>query len=143
VLGILFGCLCLLWSLCAGLLWVYEAPFTLLFGWAIYLWRVIPKVHPDPWSIATAAVCLAGVAIGTHAFLRWLHCAMGSPTEEATSDPQRRGWPLKRSLQLVGLLVLMFVSGIAAMGMVHQTAWLARSPEPLLHNSWDDHYGSY
>src|SRR5205085_4286528 len=57
------------------------------------------------------------------AFLRWLYAATG---------PEPRRWPWRRTLLLVGLVVLMFVSGIAVTGMVHQTGWLVRSPEPLL-----------
>src|SRR5207244_1324327 len=48
--------------------------------------------------------------------------------------PGPRRWPWRRTLLLVGLVVLMFVSGIAVTGMVHQTGWLVRSQEPLLHS---------
>jgi hypothetical protein len=32
---------------------------------------------------------------------------------------------------ILGVVVLMFVAGIAAVGVTHQTAWLATSPEPF------------
>jgi hypothetical protein len=138
VLGVLLVILFLIWCICAGWGWVYEAPFALAFGWPKYLWRVIPKLHPDPWSVVSAAVCLGGVTFGAHAFLRWLYGAMKTTPEETTSNQQLRLWPWKRTLQLVGLVVLMFVSGIAVTGMVHQTGWLVRSPEPLIRSSWDN-----
>ena len=141
VLGVLLLILFLIWCICAGWGWVYEAPFTLVFGWPKYLWRVIPKLHPDPWSVVSAAVCLGGVTFGAHAFLRWLYGAMRAAPEEA-SNQQFRPWPWKRTLQLVGLVVLMFVSGIAVTGMVHQTGWLVRSPEPLIRSSWGDSYAA-
>ncbi len=32
---------------------------------------------------------------------------------------------------LLAIVVLMFVAGISFIGLVHQTAWLATTPEPL------------
>jgi hypothetical protein len=54
--------------------------------------------------------------IGSHCFLRWL--AGGA-------------WLWRRTFRCVGLIVVMFVAGIAMVGVAHQAAWLARSPEPL------------
>ena len=97
--------------------WMPETLVTLALGWVTYLWRVIPKLNPDPWTVATAVACLALVILGTHRFLRWL--AGGE-------------WRWSRTLRCVGLLVLMFVAGIAVVGVTHQTSWLAQSPEPFL-----------
>ncbi len=105
-----------LFLLCAGLDAVLQIPVTLALGWPKYLWRVIPQLRPDPWMVGTAIACLAGVILGTHAFCRWL------------APP----WPWKRTWRVVGLVVLMFVAGISVVGIVHQTAWLVHSPEPLL-----------
>lgn len=96
------------------MLWI---PFTLAFGWVSYLWRVVPQAKPDPWTVGTAVACLVGVTVGSHFFLRWLAGAE---------------WPWKRTFRCVGLVVLVFVAGIAMVGMTHQTAWLIRSPEPLI-----------
>ncbi len=101
-----------------------EIPFELAFGWVKYLGRVVPRLNPDLAVIATAAACLLVVTLGGHAFLRWLYAATGP-------GPEPRRWPWKWTLLLVGLVVLMFVSGIAVTGMAHQTGWLLRSPEPL------------
>lgn len=111
---------CGLALICGGLVIFVEVPVTLAFGWAKHLWRVVPNLNPDPWAAGTAVVGLAGVTVGAHYFLRWL----------AGSE-----WPLQRSLQCVSLVVLIFVAGIAMVGMTHQTAWLARSPEPLVTNT--------
>src|SRR5262245_3319851 len=81
-----------------------EVPITLAFGWVQYLWRVVPNASPDPWVIGTALACLIGVIVGAHFFLRWIS---GAGSE----------WPMKRTLQLVGLVVLLFVAGIAMVGM--------------------------
>ena len=110
---------------CAGAGFVLEVPATLAFGWPWYLWRVVPRLDPDPWAVASAAAYLVGVMVGGHLFLRWVYAASGPPGE-----PRR--WPWTWTLRLVGLVVLMFVSGIAVTGIAHQTGWLIRSPEPLL-----------
>jgi hypothetical protein len=60
--------------------------------------------------------------------LKWLYSA-------TSAEP--RYWQRKWTLQLVGLVVLMFVAGIAVTGVVHQTSWLAHSPEPLIRSSRD------
>jgi hypothetical protein len=39
---------------------------------------------------------------------------------------------LRWTLAIVGIVVLMFVTGIAATGITHQTAWLIRSPLPIV-----------
>lgn len=98
--------------------WVLEIPLTLAFGWAKYLWRVVPKLKPDPWTVGTAIVCLLGVLVGSHYFLRWL-------------TGRESQWTRGRTLWCVGLIVLMFAAGIAVVGVIHQTSWLVRSPEPL------------
>ncbi len=99
-----------------GVGWTFEIPVTLALGWVKYLWKVVPQVNPDPWAVGTAVACLAGVTVGAHFFLRWLAA---------------RAWSWNRTFRCVGLIVLMFVAGIAVVGMIHQTSWLARSPEPL------------
>ena len=106
-----------------GFLFLAELPLTLAFGWPVYLYRIVPQLKPDPWSVVSAIVCLVALVLGSHAFLRWLYAA---------SSTEPRQWPWKRTLQLVGLVVLMFVSGIAVTGMIHQTGWLIRSREPLV-----------
>jgi hypothetical protein len=119
--------------------WVFEAPATLAFGWLWYLKRVIPQLNPDPGAVAIAVGCLLGVVFGSHTFLRWVYAASGSsPTACPTTDPPTtpipslRRWPWKWTLQLVGLVVLIFVAGVAVTGIIHQTGWLIHSPEPRL-----------
>lgn len=100
-----------------GRSWVFEIPVTLVFGWITYPFRVNEQVKPDPWTVLTATACLAFVTVGSHFFLRWL--AGGAAH-----------WSWKLTIRCVGLVVLMFVAGIAVVGIVHQASWLARSPEP-------------
>jgi hypothetical protein len=131
ILVVLLICLFMLWLLCMGATFQFEAIITLAFGWTKYLLRVIPQLNPNPWSVVSALACLICFTCGAHAFLRWLYRAWGTEEESGSIDKKSCNWPWKRTLQLVGLVVLMFVSGIAMTGMVHQTGWLIRSPELL------------
>ncbi len=124
---------------CVGLIVLIEVPVTLAFGWVTYLRRVTHQVHPDPAAVTTAFVCLAGVTIGGHFFLRWLSRTWGAPTDGNTPNLPTYQWAWKRSLQLVSLIVLMFASGIAVTGVVHQTGWLLRSSEPILTNGFREY----
>ncbi len=99
-----------------GRFWIAEIPFNLAVGWYSYLGRVLPQTDPDPWAVGTAAVCVVVFVLGTHVFFRWLFSAR---------------WRWKWTFSLAGLVVLMFAAGVAFTGMVQQTGWLIRSPEPL------------
>lgn len=103
-----------------GWFWILEVPFALLTGWARYLWRVLNQMNPDAVAVASAVVCVFAVAAGAHLFLRWLTATGARP------------WPLKRTLQLLLLVGVLFASGLAVTGLVQQTGWLIRTPDPLV-----------
>jgi hypothetical protein len=104
---------------CLGFVVPLEAAFRLAVGWVTFLIRVLPQTHVSGPGALTATVCLAGLAVGGHLFLRWA-CGEG-----------KRRWRPAWTLSGLGLVVLMFVAGISAVGITHQTAWLLTSPEPL------------
>ena len=106
-----------------GMTFLFQVPVYLAFGWVPYLARVVPKLNPDQATVATAVACLLGVVVGGHAFFRWLY---------ANTSPEPRRWPWRWTFQLAGLVVVMFVAGIAVTGVVHQTTWLARAPGPII-----------
>lgn len=134
---------------CLGFLVPAELLFTLAFGWVRYLARTLPQVSFDPPGLITAIASLAGLSIGLHLFARWWtrNVAAGNASLEQAADdggPTLRvgqsatnghDWPLRRTLALVAATVLLFVAGLAATGVAHQTAWLATSPEPLTEGS--------
>jgi hypothetical protein len=111
----------------AGCLFPFQILYYLAVGWAYYLYRIVPEVQVSWSGVATAAVCLALLAVGLHRFLGWLYTGRG----ESLAEPARQ-WPARWTAAMLGVVVLMFVSGIAAVGVTHQTAWLATSPEPIL-----------
>ena len=104
----------------SGWVWVLEVPYQLVVGWALYLGHVLPRVSPDAGSVVSGGMCVAAVVGGSHLFLRWL------------ASTASRTWPLKRTLRLLLLLVMMFVVGLTFTGLVQQTGWLIRTSEPLV-----------
>jgi hypothetical protein len=100
----------------------------LLVGWIFFLIGVLPRVRVDGSVLLTAIVCLAGFLAGLHLFLRWF---AGQWKRAGDGDAPPRRWQLRWTLAVVGVVVLAFTSGIAAVGITHQTAWLATQPEPF------------
>jgi hypothetical protein len=121
---------------CAGMGSITPAlPLFMVFhlglGWIWYLARVLPELAPDFGAILTGGICLVGVTVGLHFFLRWLHRQV-YPRESGTLT----GWARRRTLALVGVVLLMFVAGIGAVGVSHQVGWLIRSGEPFIDHSY-------
>ena len=54
-------------------LFLLDIAFQLTAGWLSFLGRELPRVQIDLLGSLTAAVCLVGLAVGLHLFLRWLH----------------------------------------------------------------------
>jgi prepilin-type N-terminal cleavage/methylation domain-containing protein len=116
--------LALLFCLCGG----FVGPVgRVLFGWAFFLYRVVPAVRPSSSTLLTAAVCLAGVTSGVHLTARWFVRAL-----PAAPDAEPRRWSFVSTLAVVGVMVLTFTAGIGAVGVTHQVGWLASSPEPIM-----------
>ena len=105
-------------------------PFDLLFnlaaGWTLFLYRVVPQVTVSPSGLATAAVCLVLLAFGMQQFLAWLY-----PQVRKAEETEPR-WQWRWTFALLGVVVLMFVAGISATGITHQTSWLVTSPDPIM-----------
>jgi Protein of unknown function (DUF1559) len=101
-----------------------ELAFYLVFGWIVYLVRVLPRVSMNASGIATAAVCLILLAFGGHAFSRWIHQQMRGVKqlgEVALLEPR---WRWRWTGSLLGVVLLMFVAGMAVTGVAHQVGWL-------------------
>ncbi|MHB1422981.1 MAG: DUF1559 family PulG-like putative transporter [Gemmataceae bacterium] len=126
------GALALGLFFCAGMGMIVPVDFlfNLAFGWILYLCRVFPQVRVDDSGVAMAAICLAALAVGLQWFLSWFFDQL--PASAASTNPFVRSWPARRTGVILGLIVLMFVAGIAMVGISHQTGWLMFSPEPLV-----------
>lgn len=116
---------------CAGLAVPLDLAVALLFGWAFYLGRVLLQVEIDGAGLATAAVCLALFGAGSHVFLGWLYRQAGGGADA----PGERRWKPRWTASMVVVVVLMFVAGISAAGVVHQAGWLLTAEDSLVQSS--------
>jgi hypothetical protein len=130
---ILIGSAVLATVLCMGGYWVFELAFQLVAGWVFFLWRVSPDVRMTWDGVLTSLVSVAGLAAGLHYLLGWAHRQRRVNESACEAD---LSWPLRWTLMLVGLAVLMFVAGMSAVGASYQTARFLKSSEPLSH-SWN------
>jgi prepilin-type processing-associated H-X9-DG protein len=127
LLGLAAVLLLLVSSACLGIpLLGVDVAFLLAAGWVPYLLRVVPQVTVRWDLVASTAAYVAALAVGAHLFLRWLQ--RESVNADGASAP---AWKWRWTLGGLSLVLLMFVAGTAMVGIVHQTAWLVRSPEPM------------
>jgi prepilin-type N-terminal cleavage/methylation domain-containing protein len=99
----------------------FQMLFALLVGWINYPIRLAQERAVDWPSVLTCAGCLVGLTLGMHYFGRWF----------ASTRPAPTAWPWSRTLRLVSLALLMFIAGIAAIGVTHEVVWLATTDKPL------------
>jgi hypothetical protein len=110
------------------------AYFHLVIGWLSFLVRVIPNVTIDWFSTALAGGCLLGLVGGMHFFGAWLHREIQSKrahheTTFAEAPLPPSTWKFRTTLSVLGIFVLMFVAGTAAVGSLHQLIWLRTRSE--------------
>lgn len=110
-----------------------ETGFRLGTGWLAFLVRTAARVTVNWSGVATIALCVALLLFGGHRFAVWLSSAAPPDNASASADLARvtRRWPLRRTALLLAIVLVMFVAGISFIGLVHQTAWLATTPEPM------------
>ena len=104
-------------------------------GWIEFLRRVGPQLDVRWDLVGSALAYAAALVVGSHFFLRWLYREMrrrgkGGGTD-AAAVAVAPAWRWRWTLGAFAILVLMFAAGTAAVGIAHQTAWLARSPGRL------------
>jgi hypothetical protein len=108
---------------------------TLLFGWWNSIGRMRLEMEPKVSALATIGSCATTLLVGFHLFACWLSRAIQEHRAE-TAKP----WHLRWSATIVGLALIFFLAGIAAIGVVHQTLWLSTSPEPIYKPSGPDRF---
>lgn len=114
---------------CIGLGLPLDLVIAIGLGWIWYLARVLPQVAIDRGGVLTAILCLALFLAGSQAFLAWLHGQAKADAGPEDGSPRR--WKVRWTISLGALIVLMFVAGLSAAGVVHQVGWLLTSGEPL------------
>ena len=94
----------------------------------MYLVRVVPQITWNWSGLLTAFICLVALTFGLQWFLSWFYKQL----QVKSANPAPRDWSRSWTLRTLALVVLMFVAGISAIGVTHQTAWLVSSPGSLL-----------
>ena len=56
---------------------VFRATPYLIVGWYSFLGRSLEEISFDWSGILTAAICLIGLSVGLHFFLRWIYSQSG------------------------------------------------------------------
>lgn len=113
---------------CLGFALPGDVAINLIGGWIMFLVRVMSEIDVNIGGIVTGLVCLAALVVGMQLFLSWFYRA--TPLAEAQEPRPKRVWHWRWTFAIVTVVVLMFVAGISAVGVTHQTYWLATSPEP-------------
>lgn len=109
----------LMLSLCLNDSAGFQALAALGTGWLKYPIRLAEEREIDWPNTLLCVVCVFGFTFGVHFFGRWF------------AAHRQTTWSWKRTLKLVAILMLMFLAGIAAIGMTHEGVWLATTKEPL------------
>ena len=94
------------------------------FGWVPFLWRVVPRMAIDSGSVLVGVLALLLFASGVH----WAGRAW---TRDLTDTETPRRWRVRTSLSVLGVVTILFASGTALVGLVHQLVWLRTSGEPV------------
>jgi len=115
----------LLFIMMLGADFILTVPFTLAFGWIPFTWTKFSQLQLNAGQLLAFLLCLGLFTAGMHASCKWLYTARSTPREGAPSL-----WPLKWTLGITGLLLVLFGAGIACIGVSHQAAWLASFKEP-------------
>jgi prepilin-type N-terminal cleavage/methylation domain-containing protein len=122
---VIFIILILLALLGSDVVLILKTLWLLIIGWIYFLNRNLPRMEPHVESIVTGIVGLLLLFLLTHIVMRRF---INRPAAEGS--PERR-WPLRATGALVGAIVLLFVAGVAAIGMTQQTQLLFNSDAPL------------
>ncbi len=95
---------------CLGQQWPIELAGQLAIGWVPFLGRVLPQLEVSPGALLSGALFCAGFVLGLHLLARHLSGA--------------KRWSFRRSLAISLLVLLSFATGVAVVGIVHQTIWM-------------------
>jgi hypothetical protein len=118
---------------CLGFFLPIEIAFFLVAGWIFFLIETLSRMQIDWPATWTALGAFALLLVGSH----WL---LSSLCRADNSDTATSAWPWRRSMALCFVVVISFAAGTAMVGITHQIAWLATSPEPLVHAAGQESY---
>jgi hypothetical protein len=105
---------------------IHEVPRMLLFGWLLFLARVLSRLSVDWGVVAVSCTALVLFTAGIH----WIGRSWRRSTVTDSSATRPR-WKIRWSLALVAVLFLLFTIGVCMIGITHQVSWLLSDPQPL------------
>lgn len=122
----------LLIGFCGGIVPILGPAITSLFwnlgaGWVYFLIRVLPEITLNSTEVLTAFLCFGLLAYGVHRFGNWFYMQVQKKQQREMIQP----WPWRWTFSLLTVIVLMFIAGIAAVGITHQTVWLVTTQKPF------------
>ncbi|MDC0936255.1 DUF1559 domain-containing protein [Pirellulales bacterium] len=129
-----------------GIAFPLELVIYLVGGWVLYLRRVAPEVSVDWATLMLSCGALLLFTFGLHFFLSWLRNAtLTSPGSEPRSPEtgkaaSSRGWKFRWTASAVAIVLVLFVAGISATGIVHQIAWWASTSTPTFAQTSEARY---
>lgn len=115
-------------ALVGGCGFLVEVPLVLMLGWVHFLTTIPPHVTVNLSMVAVGLAIIPILGMGVHRVLAWLHLHSHATGEGSLPHPWRWTW----SLAVLTIFLLMFITSIAAIGMLHQALWLVTDPEPPL-----------
>jgi len=108
--------------------YMIEIPAKLAFGWYGFIKLNLNAMQPNSVLIAEGVACTVLLAFGGHYFCRWLWARMAPAGSQA--------WRVRWTVAGLGSVLLLFVAGIATIGITHQAAWLFTMKGPMIIDSW-------
>jgi hypothetical protein len=120
VFGVVLGLFWLLTGLMGGDPFLHEIPLELLFGWLEYLSPSVSQMEISWSSIGFSLGLIAALMIGFKVLMSRLLS-------------RRCSW--SRSVAVVSLALILFVSGTAFTGLCRNAVWLTTSNLPWIQNS--------
>lgn len=155
---LLFG-VGLLFLTCLGLVFPLQFVLTMATGWLTFLYRVAPRMEVDAGAIVLGCSAFGLFVLGLHVLLRYLFSSYnrrdvaslastqdnwglgpGGPDESVSAGPEHQPWRWRWTISVASIVLLMFIAGIAFVGVTHQAIWLATSPEPIIASNWTIRY---
>ena len=118
----------LLLALGDGQTFLLQVPFYTIAGWIYFVQRVFPQVQVNQELLLFFVFGFMVLLFGVHRFMSFVYANYGAETNKGQAG---RTWHFRWTAAGLLLFLAMFASGIAFVGAVHQTAWLATSAEPI------------
>lgn len=110
------------------LTFLIELP-PLVFGWIYFIARNLRQVSVHPASVITGVVFVALLMAAIHG------CSSSYCRAISTKSAIKRRWPIRRTLAILGIVVVMFVVCLSTIGLVRHVGWMFSSTDPTYKES--------